>query len=247
MTMTADAPDATVRSGSGWLTTQRVGAGLAAVVAIANQAVAGGVIPPLLVFAILFLVGIGLSTAKPKAGSIMLGIVAILFLLGSVPFLSDDLGHPEGAYGFIAGAASVVGGLLCIAGFVATLMKRDGGARAALIAGGALMVVAVIVAGLSASGAESDERSEGDVAVRAANIEFDPGTVTVKAGDEIGVHVDNADLVRHTFTVDELDLEIDVPPGKQRRATFSAEAGSYEFHCAVPGHETMKGELVVEG
>jgi plastocyanin len=40
---------------------------------------------------------------------------------------------------------------------------------------------------------------------------------------------------------------LDVPVGGERRITFSAEPGSYEFYCRVPGHRQagMVGTLRV--
>ena len=64
------------------------------------------------------------------------------------------------------------------------------------------------------------------------------------ASGRVAVHVSNGDPVRHTFTIDELHVSVAVGPGKGRRIDFDAAPGTYAFHCTVPGHEDMKGELV---
>jgi uncharacterized cupredoxin-like copper-binding protein len=47
--------------------------------------------------------------------------------------------------------------------------------------------------------------------------------------------------------VDELGVNLWVPVRGERRTAFTAPAGTYEFYCAVPGHEGfMRGSLVVE-
>jgi plastocyanin len=79
----------------------------------------------------------------------------------------------------------------------------------------------------------------------AESVEFEPASVTASAG-EVSVHIDNRDPVRHTFAIDELGVETEIPAGKGRRVTFDAGAGEYEFHCTVPGHEDMKGTITVE-
>ena len=50
-----------------------------------------------------------------------------------------------------------------------------------------------------------------------------------------------------TFTIDALHVNVDVPIGANRRVTFSAAPGRYEFYCRVPGHKAagMKGTLIV--
>jgi hypothetical protein len=62
---------------------------------------------------------------------------------------------------------------------------------------------------------------------------------------EVAVFVDNDDSIRHTFSIDTLEVNLEVPGGKATRVEFIAEPGTYEFYCAVPGHEDMRGELVV--
>jgi uncharacterized cupredoxin-like copper-binding protein len=54
-------------------------------------------------------------------------------------------------------------------------------------------------------------------------------------------------LGEHTFTIDELGVDLNVPMGAERSVTFNAPAGEYRFYCGIPGHETigMYGILTV--
>ena len=62
-----------------------------------------------------------------------------------------------------------------------------------------------------------------------------------------GVWIDNKDGIRHTFTIEELDVDLEIPALKAKRVEFDAVAGTYTYICTVPGHENMTGTLVVEG
>ncbi|MDP3892525.1 cupredoxin domain-containing protein [Nocardioides sp.] len=63
----------------------------------------------------------------------------------------------------------------------------------------------------------------------------------------VGTLVENRDPVRHTFTIEQLGIDVELPAGTNRRVEFTALAGTYAFHCTVPGHESMTGMIVVRG
>ena len=64
---------------------------------------------------------------------------------------------------------------------------------------------------------------------------------------QISVRMTNDDLFWHTFTITGRGVDLKVPLGASRRATFELPAGVYEFYCRVPGHRQggMHGSLVV--
>jgi uncharacterized cupredoxin-like copper-binding protein len=81
---------------------------------------------------------------------------------------------------------------------------------------------------------------------------FEPDTITVSAGQDVTIDLENAGAIVHSFTLrgqeDEVDYHLD---GRQQDTfTFAApsEPGEYEVYCAVPGHEQagMVGTLVVQ-
>ncbi len=62
---------------------------------------------------------------------------------------------------------------------------------------------------------------------------------------EVGIHIGNDDPVRHNLTIDDLDVDEELPSKAFVRFAFEAEPGSYEYYCDIPGHEDMTGTLTV--
>ena len=73
---------------------------------------------------------------------------------------------------------------------------------------------------------------------------FEPTNLSAE-GENVAVFAENKDPVRHTFSIDELEVDLELPGNKAARIEFTAAPGTYEFYCAVPGHDGMTGELVV--
>ena len=58
--------------------------------------------------------------------------------------------------------------------------------------------------------------------------------------------VENEDLIIHTFTIEDLDIDVTVGPRSETLVELPAmEPGVYKYTCEVPGHEEMKGTLQV--
>ena len=75
---------------------------------------------------------------------------------------------------------------------------------------------------------------------------FDPSELTFKVGQEVTFAL-VAQTELHTFTVDELGINVFIDPGSTELFTFEfAEAGTYDLIC-IP-HESlgMTGQIVVE-
>lgn len=72
---------------------------------------------------------------------------------------------------------------------------------------------------------------------------FDPESLTAPAGD-IEVTLNNEDSVGHTFTIEDLDVDLVVAGGHSDSASFSAKPGNYSYICRF--HTQMTGELTVE-
>ncbi len=79
------------------------------------------------------------------------------------------------------------------------------------------------------------------------NMSYSQSELAAAAG-EITLRLSNSDLFWHTFTVDELDVNVQAPVGGERLVTFSAAPGEYAFYCAIPGHALigMRGTLTVK-
>ncbi len=77
---------------------------------------------------------------------------------------------------------------------------------------------------------------------------FDPDVITVDQGQDVTVVIENVTGEDHTFTIDELGIDVSLAPGEQEEVTFTAtEEGSFEFYCDEPGHRDagMYGYLEV--
>jgi uncharacterized cupredoxin-like copper-binding protein len=60
------------------------------------------------------------------------------------------------------------------------------------------------------------------------------------------VGVDNSHIFRHSFTVEETDIDVELPALQAVRVPIDLAAGTYTVICDVPGHEEMTGVLIVE-
>jgi plastocyanin len=85
--------------------------------------------------------------------------------------------------------------------------------------------------------------SKDDPTITAEGNRWIPRSIEVSTGDGLIVH--NADLVVHTFVVEELEIDINVIPGRRREVPIDAPAGSYRFICDVTGHAGMTGTIEV--
>lgn len=216
-------------------------AALVIIVVIAQE-----VIPPLVVLPLLLAGAVALRARKRRAGDITLAVLCLLTILGNLPFLIEDLGHPASAPAvFATSLVMVLGVLVALAGAVCSIFGWAPGAGTPVAGAAAIVAALGALVGLAAgSAATSDTVRAGDQVVRAEKVEFSADSVSVRSGG--AVVVDNADLARHTFTVEDTDINTDVPANRARRTVIDLPAGEYRFFCEVPGHESMEGTLVVE-
>jgi probable HAF family extracellular repeat protein len=90
---------------------------------------------------------------------------------------------------------------------------------------------------------------QADVVVELGDIYFEPDTITIPADTEVQILLTNVGVGEHNFTIDELNINVDLAPSETATLTLSAPAGEYEFRCSVPGHTEAGqiGKLVVTG
>jgi plastocyanin len=195
-----------------------------------------------------FLIGLLLMLRWPRVGAIWLGVVSVAILLFSAPFLGEALTHPESMADFLPlvvfGLSALVGAIAAIPSFRAPRPDPPAGpARAIALGTVALILGAVVLSVVAFAGIESVPARAGDIRVVTEDLAFRPAGIHAES-EGISVHVTNRDETRHTFTVDELGIDLNVPPGSTQRITFEAEPGSYRFYCR-PHDPGMEGELVV--
>lgn len=124
-------------------------------------------------------------------------------------------------------------GLLVIA-LISTLIVACAGPSAAAPAAG------------KAANSPQDVQIKGTIMLK-----FEPATITVKRGTPVRLTLTSTGALEHDWVVDNLDgkkVEVHAAPNASATVEFTPmAAGSYEFHCSIPGHREagMKGTLVV--
>ena len=89
----------------------------------------------------------------------------------------------------------------------------------------------------------------GPVTVDMHEFAFNPNQFTIPANTDVQVTFTNSGALPHNFTCDGLNLKTDdVPAGGTAQLTINAAAGTYDFHCSIPGHADagMVGTLTVQ-
>jgi plastocyanin len=115
-----------------------------------------------------------------------------------------------------------------------------------------LAVAGVALVGLTAcnSSEPSGEVARGaaptdSIKIVAVDQAFDPGTLDLKAGEEVTVEVTNDDDMAHDFAIDSLELNTGtIEAGEVANATFTVPDGGVEYVCTF--HPDMTGRIKVK-
>lgn len=220
---------------------------IAAIVTIVLVNVFAGIIPPLVVFVLIWIGGLLWAREASKGPAILLLVSFVAFVATSAPFVIPTLTVPASAGDFVLNLASLLAALVAIVAAVAVIRNAGGpspAARSLGLAAAAVFVAGTILSIVSLVGYDDAVAQEGDVRLVTKDVEFRPASLDAEAGT-VSVFVDNEDGTLHTFTIDELDVDLDVPASKSARVTFEAEPGEYEFFCK-PHKDDMEGTLRVE-
>jgi uncharacterized cupredoxin-like copper-binding protein len=142
-----------------------------------------------------------------------------------------------------------------------------------------LLIVPLVLAAFllaACSGAAPETAGSGNVqeiTLVARDLEFEPNTIEVTAGQRVNLTLHNQGVLEHDFSVMHIsaadvdehshgaadhaahmdsmgdpELHVFAGGGETSTLTFTAlEAGTYEFYCAVAGHKEagMTGTLIV--
>ena len=230
-----------------WMAMARAGAIVMVIFSIALQVTARTIIPPVAVIGVVFLAFIPFLKGERRWVGLAAAVFAAAAYAGNLPIILDDLRNPESAPAFILQLFSTVGVLLVAVGGVGAFS----GAPARLVRPLALAAAGVLIAGAIgslavAASTDSAARLPGDVHVTAKQLMWAPEDVVIDTGDS-GLWIDNEDGIRHTFTIPELEIDVEIPALKASRVDIDAPPGSYLIICTVPGHESMTGTLIITG
>jgi plastocyanin len=229
-------------TGFGWRRLQR----LAAIAAIASIAVPMAldltIEPFFLATAAPFAIGLLLAFKWPRVAAIWLGVFSLAFLLISVPFLT----HPESARDFIPSSvlalASVVGAAAAIPSFRESSGRsvRSQAPRRIAATSMGLIVAASAWSMIAYAGLENAVPQQGDILMTTEDFVFSPLEIATNQRT-VSIAVTNRDNTRHTLTITELEVDLNLPPRTIQRVTFTADPGTYMFYCVL--HPDMKGQL----
>jgi plastocyanin len=111
-----------------------------------------------------------------------------------------------------------------------------------VLAGSLILIACTSSAGSSTASSRS---------VVATEFKFDPAAITVPVGQSVTVTLQNKGTVRHDWTVEGLDQNVQVvaDPSKSASVTFTpSKAGTFKVVCKEPAHEQsgMVGQLIVQ-
>jgi len=233
-----------------WLTLLVAAAGATIAAFVIAMIGAGSIEAFFLAMAAPIVVGLLVVWRWRRTGIAVLGVVLFAELLSSAPFLADALAHPETPSDFLPltlfSVATVVGSVAAVPAFRRARLPARQPSRSAMtvtVAAVVVLVAATVVSFAAAGRVDSVTAQPGDIELTTTDFQFDTRTVTTDTGT-VAVTVTNDDATRHTFTIDELGVDLNVPPGTTQRVTFPADAGTYSFYC-IPHAPGMAGELIV--
>lgn len=230
---------------SPWMGLAR-GASVAMVIwAIALHATAGALVPPVAVIGVGYLVLVPFLRGRKRRLGLGLALFSVLVVVGNLPVVIDELAHPESAPAFILTLLAVTSASVAIVAGLAVFWDWSSKPVRKVALGSAVVVfTGAVMSSVVAAGTLSEQPLASDVVVVAEGIAWSQPDVVLEP-EHSGVWVDNRDGVRHSFTLPELGVDLDIPALKGRRIDLSPPPGTYQIICTVPGHETMTGSLLV--
>jgi uncharacterized cupredoxin-like copper-binding protein len=113
------------------------------------------------------------------------------------------------------------------------------------------LLMVFMLAFVAACGDDDDDNGNGNgnggsITIETPGMSYDPDSFSINAGEDFEVTIDNTDNQMHTFTIDELDVDLEVGPGESDSVTLNvSDADEYIFYCTVPGHRESGQEGVL--
>lgn len=184
---------------------------------------------------------------RGRLGAALLALLAADVTIWMAPGAFSNITHGEGFWETALPAALTITAATTFIASVGSLRFAGTQTRDVRTVGIVALFIGAIAILLASFGVGDKTRAQPeDIVLVTEHVRFSDTTLDAEAGT-IGVYVSNKDLFWHTFTIKQLGVDVKVPVGGERRASFAAEPGSYEFICAIPGHPQagMKGTLTV--
>ena len=189
-------------------------------------------------------VGAAFTARWPRVFAFVVGLVCVVQLLGAFPTLADTLQHPESIRDFLPlllfGLSAVIGAIASLPAFRGT--TQDQAARFVLVGCAAVYVAGAVVSGVATARLPDASLQPGDTAIAARDTKFSEESITLDTASS-ALFLKNDDATRHTFTVDELGIDQELPAKRATRFTIEGEPGTYRYYCRP--HPDMTGELTL--
>lgn len=186
------------------------------------------------------------------------GAAGIGLLVAIGPYAVENLGHVDSFFDFFPAASLLVGAALAaggaLAAAVAGLRGRAPsavGERVAAVTSVAVLLSLGLLSGvLTVTGQHTVSALDrfGAEPLRMVGFEFAPAALHARAGRTARFVVRNDDLALHTFTIDELGVDVVVKPGREALVEFPAgRPGTYTLYCRphTADGEGMAGTLTI--
>ena len=186
-------------------------------------------------------------------------VVGVLDLVNLIRFLEYGVGRPNSFFDFVPSLLILVGSLITLLGGATAYIQAGRGEPRTAITGVelsaslgiaialvVLVVMSVIVTATQRSTVSAEDRAR-SLSIALKDFQFRPDRITIPAGVSIQTVIENRDILGHTFTIKDLDIDHTLGPDSQILIKLGAlEPGEYTLTCEVPGHESMEGVLVVK-
>ena len=154
----------------------------------------------------------------------------------------------------------VPGALIAIVASIGAIVARrrghgtatsEGGERRAITAVVAVVgVLAALSAVLTVVGRSTVDTPDGATTVSLGNFEYDRSEYELPGGSQVVVR--NDDPFLHTFTVDELGIDVELGPNGSALVDIPSDSGTYVLYCRPhtmnpddPGPDDMAASLTV--
>ena len=205
------------------------------------------------------LLGAWLMSRRHTAAKVVACVLALAAAL-ALFWTAFGLAEPASFFDFVPGVLVLPGALLAlVAGITSIVSKGRGravGAGERKAVGAIVGVVGVLAAAsavLTVAGRDTVPEAladEADLTVTLEDFEFDSAGYELEGGATI--LVENDDPFVHTFTVDALDIDVELGPSSEKLVEVPEEQGTYVLYCRPhtgdkeePAEDDMAAELTV--
>ena len=118
-----------------------------------------------------------------------------------------------------------------------------------------IVLVAVLLLAGACGGGDGEEEAGGSdtgesadalpVTMTASDFKFEPESLEGHATHTVDLTFVNEDDAEHSFTIDDMNVDVEAGGGEEVSATFTPEeTGTFEFYCKYHP-DTMTGEMTV--